>query len=114
MGALAQRSRDQEHPVTRRGIPVARRRGSLVNAWPFARTSACRDYEAVTLLAISPNALVAHPAVQAANLKDVIALARAKPGQINYASASVASVGHLTGELLNALGFELVGSTPEY
>ena len=62
-----------------------------------------RDYEAVTLLATSPNALVAHPSVQANTLKDVIALAKAKPGSLNYASASVASVGHLTGELLNQL-----------
>jgi tripartite-type tricarboxylate transporter receptor subunit TctC len=62
-----------------------------------------RDYEAVTLLATSPNVLVAHPAVAVSSLKDVIALAKAKPGQLNYASASVASVGHLTGELLNQL-----------
>ena len=62
-----------------------------------------KDYEPITLLATSPNVLVAHPAVAVQNLKDVIALAKAKPGQINYASASVASVGHLTGELLNQL-----------
>ena len=68
-----------------------------------------RDYEAVTLLATSPNALVAHPSVQANTLKDVIALAKAKPGSLNYASASVASVGHLTGELLNQLaGIKMV------
>ena len=68
-----------------------------------------RDYEAITLLATSPNVLVAHPSVQANNLKDVIALAKAKPGALNYASASVASVGHLTGELLNQLaGIKMV------
>jgi tripartite-type tricarboxylate transporter receptor subunit TctC len=68
-----------------------------------------RDYEAITLLATSPNVLVAHPTVQANTLKDVIALAKAKPGSLNYASASVASVGHLTGELLNQLaGIKMV------
>jgi tripartite-type tricarboxylate transporter receptor subunit TctC len=68
-----------------------------------------RDYEAITLLATSPNVLVAHPSVQANSLKDVIALAKAKPGSLNYASASVASVGHLTGELLNQLaGIKMV------
>ena len=68
-----------------------------------------RDYEPITLLATSPNVLVAHPGVAATSLKDVIALAKAKPGQINYASASVASVGHLTGELLNQLaGIKMV------
>ena len=73
---------------------------SLYQKLPF---DPVRDYEAVTLLATSPNVLVAHPSVQANNLKDVIALAKAKPGSLNYGSASVASVGHLTGELLNQL-----------
>ena len=73
---------------------------SLYQKLPF---DPVKDYEAITLLATSPNVLVAHPSVQASSLKDVIALARAKPGAINYASASVASVGHLTGELLNNL-----------
>jgi tripartite-type tricarboxylate transporter receptor subunit TctC len=73
---------------------------SLYDKLPF---DPVRDYEAVTLLATSPNVLVAHPGIPVSNLKDVIALAKAKPGQLNYASASVASVGHLTGELLNQL-----------
>jgi tripartite-type tricarboxylate transporter receptor subunit TctC len=73
---------------------------SLYEKLPF---DAVRDYEPITLLATSPNVLVAHPGVAATNLKDVIALAKAKPGSLNYASASVASVGHLTGELLNQL-----------
>ena len=47
--------------------------------------------------------LVAHPTVAAKNLKELIALAKAQPGKLNYASASIASVGHLTGELLNDL-----------
>jgi tripartite-type tricarboxylate transporter receptor subunit TctC len=47
--------------------------------------------------------LVAHPAVAAKNLKELIALAKSQPGKLNYASASIASVGHLTGELLNDL-----------
>ena len=73
---------------------------SLYEKLPF---DPIRDYEAITLLATSPNVLVAHPTVQVKDLKDVIALAKAKPGSLNFASASVASVGHLTGELLNQL-----------
>jgi tripartite-type tricarboxylate transporter receptor subunit TctC len=73
---------------------------SLYEKLPF---DPVRDYEAVTLLATSPNVLVAHPGVQATNLKELIALAKAKPGTLNFASASVGSVGHLTGELLNHL-----------
>jgi tripartite-type tricarboxylate transporter receptor subunit TctC len=62
-----------------------------------------KDYEAVTLLATSPNVLVSNPSVPAKTLKDLIALAKAKPGTLNFASASVGSVGHLTGEMLNQL-----------
>ena len=73
---------------------------SLYDKLPF---DPVKDYEPVTLIATSPNVLVAHPSVQATNLKELIALAKAKPGQLSYASASIASVGHLTGELLNQL-----------
>ena len=79
---------------------------SLYEKLPF---DPVRDYEPITLIATSPNVLVAHPSVAATNLKEVIALAKAKPGQLNYASASVASVGHLTGELLNQMaGIKMV------
>jgi tripartite-type tricarboxylate transporter receptor subunit TctC len=79
---------------------------SLYEKLPF---DPVRDYEPITLIATSPNVLVAHPTVAATNLKELIALAKTKPGQLNYASASVASVGHLTGELLNNLaGIKMV------
>src|SRR5688572_3439142 len=62
-----------------------------------------KDYAPITQIASSPNVLTAHPSVPAKNLKDLIALAKAKPGTISFASTGVASVGHLTGELLNNL-----------
>ncbi len=62
-----------------------------------------QDFAPVTQLASSPNVLTAHPSVQARNLKELIALAGTKPGQVSFASTGVASVGHLTGELLNTL-----------
>jgi len=61
------------------------------------------DYAPVTQIATSPNVLTAHPSVPAKGLKELVALAKAKPGQVNFASTGVASVGHLTGELLNNL-----------
>ena len=73
---------------------------SLYDKLPF---DPVQDYEHVTLLATSPNVLVAHPSVKATSMKDLIALAKTQPGKLNYASASVASVGHLTGELINQL-----------
>ena len=62
-----------------------------------------KDYAPITQIATSPNVMTAHPSVQAKGLKELIALAKAKPGQVNFASTGVASVGHLTGELLNSL-----------
>jgi tripartite-type tricarboxylate transporter receptor subunit TctC len=73
---------------------------SLYEKLPF---DPVKNYEPITLVATSPNVLVAHPTVAAKNLKELIALARAQPGKFNYASAGIASVGHLTGELLNDL-----------
>ncbi len=62
-----------------------------------------KDFAPITQPASSPNVLTAHPSVPARNLKELLALAKAKPGQVSFASTGVASVGHLTGELLNSL-----------
>src|SRR5476649_625112 len=58
-----------------------------------------RDFAGGTLLATSPFLVVVHPAVAATNVRELIALARAKPGTLNYGSAGVASSLHMTGEL---------------
>ena len=62
-----------------------------------------KDFAPITQPASSPNVLTAHPSVQAKNLKELIALAKANPGKVSFASTGVASVGHLTGELINNL-----------
>ena len=68
-----------------------------------------KDYAPITQLATSPNILVAHPSLPVKSFKELIAYAKAYPKQLNYASASVASIGHLTGELLNyAAGIDMV------
>ena len=59
-----------------------------------------RDFTTVTQLSKFPNMLAAHPSAPVKTLQDVIALARAKPGQITYASAGVATGTHMTAELL--------------
>lgn len=58
-----------------------------------------RDFRAVALLATSPFILVVHPGVPARSLQELLALARAKPGTLNYGSAGVSSSLHMTGEL---------------
>jgi len=67
-----------------------------------------RDFAPVSLIAISPYVLVVHPSVEARNVKELIALARAKPKALNYASAGSASLAHLAAELFSATaGVEL-------
>ncbi len=57
----------------------------------------------ITLLAASPNLLVVHPSLPVRTIRDLIALARAKPGVINYTSAGSGSPGHLAAEYLKKL-----------
>jgi tripartite-type tricarboxylate transporter receptor subunit TctC len=75
---------------------------SLVSKLPY---DVIKDYAPITQLASSPNIIVVHSSVAARGMKELIALSKAKPKTINFSSAGVASVGHLTGELFNtALG----------
>jgi len=61
-----------------------------------------KDFAPVTLLAVAPNILVAHPSVPVKNVRELVVYAKANPQKVNYASAAVASLGHLAGELLNS------------
>jgi tripartite-type tricarboxylate transporter receptor subunit TctC len=68
-----------------------------------------RDFSPVTLATISPFTLVVHPATPAASVKELIALARARPGQLNYGSAGTGSVSHFSSEQFKALaGLDIV------
>ncbi len=58
-----------------------------------------RDFAPVTLLATSPFILVMNPTVPAKSVKELIALAKAQPGKLNYGSAGPGSSLHMTGEL---------------
>lgn len=80
---------------------------------PFMRESASydpvADFAPVTLAALSPNLLVVHAALPVDNARDLIALAKTRPGQFNYASGSTGSPTHLAAELFkNMAGIELV------
>jgi len=68
-----------------------------------------KDFAPVTQVAGASNIMVAHPSVPAKNLKEFIAYAKANPGAVNFATSGVASIGHLTGELLNEMaGMKMV------
>lgn len=58
------------------------------------------DFQAVSMLASVPFVLVVHPSLPVKSVKDLIALAKARPGQINYASTGNGSSPHLTAEML--------------
>jgi tripartite-type tricarboxylate transporter receptor subunit TctC len=59
-----------------------------------------KDFKPVSLLAKVPSLYVVHPDVPAKNLKEFVALAKARPGQLNYGSAGNGSAGHLAFEYL--------------
>jgi tripartite-type tricarboxylate transporter receptor subunit TctC len=68
-----------------------------------------RDFTPVTMLVLLQQLLVAHPSLPANNLSELISLAKAKPGAINYASYGSGSQPHLSGEMLkNKAGIDLV------
>src|ERR671918_844489 len=68
-----------------------------------------RDFTPVTMLVLLHQLLVAHPALPANTLEELIKLAKQKPGSINYASYGSGSQPHLAGEMLkNKAGIDLV------
>jgi tripartite-type tricarboxylate transporter receptor subunit TctC len=73
---------------------------TLYNNLPY---DPIRDFAPVTLITSVPNVLVVHPSVPANNVKELIALAKSRPGQLNFASGSTGSAGHLAGELFNSM-----------
>jgi tripartite-type tricarboxylate transporter receptor subunit TctC len=62
-----------------------------------------RDFAPVILMASAPNVLVTHPSLPVRDVKGLIALARAHPGQLNYGSGGVGSTPHLSGALFNSM-----------
>jgi len=69
---------------------------SLISRLPY---DAQKDFVPITLAAIGPNLLVVHPSVPVKTVKDLVALAKARPGQLQYASPGAGTVQHLAAEL---------------
>ena len=76
-----------------------------INPWLYASLpyDPIRDFAPITLVTQVPNVLVVHPSLPAHSVADLIALAKARPGQLNFASGSTGSAGHLAGELFNGM-----------
>lgn len=79
---------------------------SLYLKMPF---DTIKDFAPISLLAIAPLLLVVNPSVAATSLKELIALAKARPGQLNFANTGGGTTAHLAGELLKKMaGVDIV------
>jgi tripartite-type tricarboxylate transporter receptor subunit TctC len=68
-----------------------------------------KDFAPVALVAIQPNILVVVPGLSVFSVKDLIAMAKANPGKLNYASSGAGAAAHLAGELFKAMaGVDIV------
>jgi tripartite-type tricarboxylate transporter receptor subunit TctC len=72
----------------------------LLGAAPY---DTARDFAPVAIMATAPNALVVHPSVPARTVRELIALARSRPDELNYASGGVGSTPHLAAALFAAM-----------
>jgi tripartite-type tricarboxylate transporter receptor subunit TctC len=75
--------------------------------WPTIQTDLpyhpVRDFAAVSLAATGPQVMVVHPSVPVSTVKELVALAKARPGSLNYASAGTGTAGHMTAELFKTV-----------
>ena len=78
---------------------------NAINMSLFAKPpySTLRDFTPIILCVKGANVLTAHPSVPAKNLKELIALARAQPGKLNFASSGIGSSNQMAGELLKVM-----------
>ena len=85
--------------------------GHAVNASLYKKLpyDSIRDFTTISLVGSSPLVVAMHPSVPTRNVKELIALARARPGQLTYGSAGIGSSGHLAGALFETMtGTKLV------
>ena len=62
-----------------------------------------KDFAPVSLVGTQPNILVVHPSLPVTSVKELIALAKARPGQLNYAGSGMGAVAHLSAELFKSM-----------
>jgi tripartite-type tricarboxylate transporter receptor subunit TctC len=75
-------------------------RGPLFQKMSF---DAARDFAPITLVSRSPNILVVHPSLPVKSVKELIALAKARPGELNYGAGATGAATHLASELFNLM-----------
>lgn len=73
---------------------------AMVKKLPY---DSIKDFTAISMIADVPTALVVHPSLPVKTVKDFVAFARGRPGQITYSTAGRGTVGHLAGELFSSV-----------
>jgi tripartite-type tricarboxylate transporter receptor subunit TctC len=97
---LVARARPDGHTLLINTIPL------VTNAYLYSQASydPFADFLPISWLCSSPGTLVINPSVPARSVRELLQLARAKPGALNYSAAGAGTNPHLTGELFNFLG----------
>ena len=81
-------------------------RGPLLQKMPF---DAVKDFSPISLTTRSPNILVVHPSLPAKSVKELIALAKARPGQLNYGAGAIGAATHMASEMFRLMaGVDIV------
>lgn len=79
---------------------------SLYNKMPY---DAAADFAPVGMVAMAPNILVVHPSVPVKNVKALVALAKSKPGILNYGTGGIATTAHVAAAMLSSMaGIEML------
>ena len=70
------------------------------------------DFLPVAMLASSPTVLIVHPSLGTKSVKDVVALAKARPGELNYSSTGIGGIAHLTAEMFKSMAGANIAHIP--
>lgn len=73
---------------------------AMVKKLPY---DSIRDFASISIMAEVPSALVVHPVLPVRNVKELVALAKARPGELNYSSPGRGTLGHLAAELFSSM-----------
>lgn len=97
---LAARAAPDGHTLLVNTLPL------VTNTFLYSRVpyDVLNDFAPVSLLTSSPSLLAVHPSLPARSVRELLALARSRPGELNYASAGIGTNPHIAGELFNVLG----------
>ncbi len=75
-------------------------RGPLLQKMPF---NPAKDFIPVTMVSRSPNILVVHPSLPVTNVRELIALAKARPGQLNYGAGAIGAATYMASEMFKVM-----------